>query len=160
MRAMTTVASLGRHSFSAVIEALIILAIVITLALGAALANGTGSPAGADPVFAAHSGGSHAGGGGGGGKPPRGSSATLSVTPNPVAAGGSVYSVTGGGYGAGAMVAVNLATPGCCLAFNVLADSTGHISFETTTNGAGTYTVKTYKYGTTTLLASKTFTVQ
>jgi hypothetical protein len=159
VRALTTVASLGRHSFSAVIEALIILAIVITLALGAALANGTGSPAGADSVFAAHSGASH-GGGGGGGKPPRGSTATLLVTPDPVAAGGSVYSVTGSGYGAGAMVAVNLATPGCCLAFNVLADSTGHISFETTTNGAGTYTVKTYRYGTTTLLASKTFTVQ
>ena len=157
MRALSSVASLGRHGFSAVIEALIILAIVIALALGAALAGGTGAPAGADSVFAARSG--QGGGGGGGGKPPK-SSATLSVTPNPVAAGGAVYSVTGGGYGAGAMVAVNLSTPGCCLAFNVLADSSGRISFETTTNGPGTYYVKTYRYGTTTLLASTSFTVQ
>ena len=155
MRALATVASLGRHGVTAVIEALIILAIVVTLALGAALASGTNGPTGADSVFAAKGGQT----GGGGGKPPRGG-ATLSVTPDPIAAGGATYAVSGGGYGAGAMVAVNMATPGCCMAFNVLADSSGRISFEATTAGAGTYYVKTYRYGTTTLLASTSFTVK
>ena len=155
MRALSTAASLGRHSFSAVIEAFIILAIVIVLALGVAIANGTGSPAGADSVFAARGGN----GGGGGGKPPR-SSATLVVTPSPVSAGGATFTVSGGGYGAGQMVAVNLANPGCCLAFNVLSDSTGHISFQATTSSSGTYYVRTYRYGSTSLLASTSFVVQ
>jgi hypothetical protein len=155
VRALSTVASFSRHRATAVVEALILLAIVVTLTLGFALVNGTHSPAGADSVFAARGGN----GGGGGGKPSR-SSATLTVTPDPVAAGGATYSVSGGGYGAGAMVAVNMATPGCCMAFNVLADSSGRISFEATTSGAGTYYVKTYRYGTTTLLASTSFTVR
>ena len=52
MRALTTAASAARHTFGVAFEALLILAIVGVLALGAATIAGT-SPAGADSVFAA-----------------------------------------------------------------------------------------------------------
>ncbi len=55
MRAHFNAASVGRHALGAVIEALVILAIVITLVLGVALATRT-SP-GANSVFAAKGGG-------------------------------------------------------------------------------------------------------
>ena len=55
MRHMTQAASYGRRAFGASLEALAIIAIVITLALGIALAFGT-SPA-AENVFAARGGG-------------------------------------------------------------------------------------------------------
>lgn len=57
MRALSTVASFSRGRATAVIEALILLAIVATLVLGFALVNGTQSPAGAESVFAARGGG-------------------------------------------------------------------------------------------------------
>jgi hypothetical protein len=71
VRALSTVASFSRHRATAVVEALILLAIVVTLTLGFALVNGTHSPAGADNVFAAK--GGRTGGGHGG------SSATITV---------------------------------------------------------------------------------
>ena len=55
MRALSTAASLGRHTFSAVIEALVILAIVATLALGMAIA--THSAPGGQAALAARGGG-------------------------------------------------------------------------------------------------------
>jgi hypothetical protein len=56
VRALTTAASLGRHTFSAVIEAFVILAIVATLALGLALASH--SAPGGQAALAARGGGS------------------------------------------------------------------------------------------------------
>ena len=54
MRAATAVASIGRHSLTAIIEAVLVVAIVGALALAMALANHT-SP-GAESVFAAKGG--------------------------------------------------------------------------------------------------------
>jgi hypothetical protein len=139
---------MGRHTFQRVLEALVIIAIVVTVAFGVALATGNGGPLGGDPVLGAR-----------GGKPSR-SNATLVVTPNPAAAGGAVYTVSGSGYGAGQMVAIALANPGCCVSWNVLSDAAGNISFQRTTGGPGTYYVYAYKYGKGTLLASTSFTVQ
>jgi uncharacterized transporter YbjL len=55
VRGLSSAAAIGRHTFGKAIEALVIIAIVITLALGLALATRT-SP-GADSVLAAKSGG-------------------------------------------------------------------------------------------------------
>lgn len=151
MWAATTVATVGRHTLNATIQALLVLAIVVTLTLGLALV--TGADPGGRSALAAR------GGGGGGGKPPR-TTTTLVVTPNPAAAGGAVFTVTGSGYGADNMVAVALANPGCCVSWNVLADSGGNISFQGVTNLPGTYYVRTYAYGTTKLLGSTSFVVQ
>ncbi len=96
------------------------------------------------------------------GKPPGGghtSGATLVVTPDPVAPNGATYTVTGSGYGANAMVGISLSTPGCCMAFNVLSDASGNIWFQAVTGSVGTYYVKSYRYGSTKLLATKSFTV-
>jgi hypothetical protein len=56
VRAATTVAALGRHTFIAVLQAVVIFAIVITLAVGAALA--TGIVPSADKALAARNNGS------------------------------------------------------------------------------------------------------
>lgn len=155
MRAKSTASAVGRHAFTATLEAVLVVAVVVTLAFATALASGIGSPISGDPVLAAR--GDR--GGGGGGKP-GGTTATLVVTPNPVAAGGATYTVTGTGYPAGKLVAVALGNPGCCVAFNVAADATGKINFQRTTGFPGTYTLKTYVYGTTKLLGSTSFVVQ
>ena len=71
-----------------------------------------------------------------------------------------MFSVSGSGYPSNGMVGISIATPGCCLSFNVAANSSGSISFSYTTGSAGTYVLKAYKYGTTTIVAQTTFTVQ
>jgi hypothetical protein len=130
------------HTLLALAEAGLVATLIATLVFGTALA---GRPSG--------------GGGGHGGK--GGSySATLVVTPNPVPAGGAMFSVTGSGFPQSGMVGISIANPGCCLAFNVAADSSGSISFSYTTGSAGSYVIKAYKYGTTTIVAQTTFTVQ
>lgn len=76
---------------------------------------------------------------GGGGKTPP---ASMVVTPDPVAAGGATYTVTGSGFKPNSIVYINEARPGCCSAFNVWADGAGRIEFTRSTGFEGTYTVK------------------
>lgn len=90
-------------------------------------------------ALAARGGNGNRGGGGGGGKGP---TATLHVTPDPVAAGGATYTVTGSGFTPDSIVYINESRPGCCLAFNVWADGGGRIEFTRSTGFAGTYTIK------------------
>jgi hypothetical protein len=154
VRAGSIAVGAARHGLQTAIEALLIIAIIVTLAFAGALVTGAASPGGAGSVLAAK------GGNGGGGKP-SGTSATLVVTPDPVAAGGAVYTVTGSGYPPGQLVPIALGNPGCCVSFNVLADSAGNIRFERTTGFAGTYSIKAYKVGRkVTLFAQTTFVVQ
>ena len=154
VRAMTNATTVGRRAFGAAIEAVLIVAVLLTLAFGTALATGGDSPVTGDAVFAGR--GGH---GGGGGKPGGGSSATLVVTPSTVAVGGS-FTVTGSGFPGGKLVAVAWANPGCCVSFNVAADSSGNISFTRTAGFAGNHTLRAYQYGTTKLLGSTSFVVQ
>ena len=154
MRAMSSATSVGRRAFGATIEAVLIVAVLLTLAFGMAIATGSGSPVSGNSVLAGR--GGH---GGGGGKPGGGSSAALVVTPNPVAVGGS-FTVTGSGFPAGRLVAIAWANPGCCVSFNVAADSAGNISFSRTAGFAGSHALRAYQYGTTKLLASTSFVVQ
>ena len=141
---MTRLRGVASHTVLALAEAGLVATLIATLVFGTALA---GKPTGG------------AGGGGHGGK--GGSySATLVVSPNPVAAGGATFSVTGSGFPHDGMVGISIANPGCCLAFNVAANSSGAISFSYTTGSAGSYVLKAYKYGTTTIIAQTTFTVQ
>ena len=99
------------------------------------------------------------------GKPPRESSgsATLTVTPNPVGAYGTSYSVRGSGYKVGVFVAIQLYEPGCCRFFSIMPDASGNIGFTTTTAGPGTYKVEARQQlggRKTTLMATATFVVQ
>jgi hypothetical protein len=55
--------------------------------------------------------------------------ATLNVSPDPVAAFGGEYTVTGSGYYTDQPVSINTLDPGCCLAFDVWPDGSGNISF-------------------------------
>ena len=75
---------------------------------------------------------------GGGGKTPP---ATLIVSPDPVAAGGANYTVTGDGFNPGQIVYINESRPYCCSAYNILADDNGHIEFTRPSGFAGTYTI-------------------
>jgi hypothetical protein len=153
VRAGSIAVGAARHGLQTAIEALLIIAIIVTLAFAGALVTGASSPGGAENVLAAK-------GGNGGGKP-SGTSATLVVTPDPVIAGGAVYTVTGSGYPPGQLVPIALGNPGCCVSFNVLADSAGNIRFERATGFPGTYSIKAYKVGRkVTLLAQTTFVVQ
>lgn len=71
--------------------------------------------------------------------------ATLSVSPNPVPAWGGQYTVAGSGFAANKAVSFSIASPGCCLAFNVWADSSGRVSFSRTTGSPGTYKIDAYQ---------------
>ena len=153
MRAMSSATSVGRRTFGATVEAVLIVVVLLTLAFGMAIATGGGSPISGDSVLAGR------GGHGGGGGKPGGSSATLVVTPSSVAVGGS-FTVTGSGFPAGKLVAIAWANPGCCVSFNVAADSAGNIAFSRTAGFAGTHALRAYQYGTTKLLGSTSFVVQ
>ena len=153
MRAMSSASSVSRRAFGATLEAILIAAVLLTLAFGAAIATGGRSPVSGDSVFAGR------GEGRGGGKPGGGTSATIVVTPSSVAVGGS-FTVTGSGYPAGKLVAIAWANPGCCVSFNVAADSAGNISFTRTAWFPGTHSLRSYQYGTTKLLGSTSFVVQ
>lgn len=162
MRINSAGAAAMRHSAVAVAEAVLVAAIVAALLLALSpVYQPADFLAGTETAQAAKGGNGGGGGGGkGGGGKPAPSSATLAVTPNPAAAGGSTYTVSGSGFGSSQMVAMSIANPGCCLAFNVLSSSTGTINFSATTGSPGTYVVKAYRYGTTTLLAQTSFVVQ
>ena len=127
------------HSTQAILEGAIIALLVVGLMAGTTLAGKGG-------------GHSRPGGGSTGG-------ATLVVTPSTVAGNGTTYTVSGSGYGPGKMVSISIANPGCCVAFPVASDASGNIWFQSTTGSAGTYVVKSYAYGSTSLLASTSFTV-
>jgi hypothetical protein len=160
MRAVSTVASGLRRSAVAIAEALVVAAIIAALLLALSpVYQPADFLAGTESAQAAKGGNGGGGGGGkGGGKPPA-SAATLSVTPNPAPAGGTIYTVSGSGFGSNQMVAISLANPGCCLAFNVLASSTGTLSFTATTGSPGTYYITAIRYGSTTVLARTSFVV-
>lgn len=93
------------------------------------------------PALAAK-GGNGGGKGGGGNHTP---TATLSVSPDPVSAWGGLYTVTGSGFKPGKPVSINTADPGCCLAFDVWADSSGNVSFTRMAAGPGTYKIEAYQ---------------
>jgi hypothetical protein len=142
----TRFSALGRGTLIVLIEALVIAALTITMI-------GLTAPAGDLPgvqIAAAA-------------RPDAGTSATLTVTPNPVAAGGATYVVTGSGYKVGTFVAIQLYEPGCCRFFSIMPDANGNIAFAATTVGPGTYKVEArQRLGgrKTTLVGTATFTVQ
>ena len=140
--------AITRHTLVAIAEA-ILLAVVITALLGlVAPVNPSSDLAGVGTVAA--------------GKPGPATTATLSVSPNPVGAYGKSYTVTGSGYKVGTFVAIQLYEPGCCRFFSIMPDAYGKIGFTTTTAGPGTYKVEARQRlnsRKTTLMATATFTV-
>lgn len=132
----------SRHTLLVMLEAIVIAAIVI-------VTIGFVAPAGDLPAVPAAAAGPA-------------TSATLTVTPNPVAAGGATYTVRGSGYKVGTYVAIQLYEPGCCRFFSIMPDAYGNIAFSTTTAGPGSYKVEArQRLGgrKTTLMASTSFTV-
>ena len=141
-------AAMTRHTLAAVAEA-VLLAVIVTALLGlAAPASPSTNLAGVGTVAA--------------GKPGPATTATLSVSPNPVGAYGKSYTVKGSGYKVGTFVAIQLYEPGCCRFFSIMPDAYGNIGFTTTTAGPGTYKVEARQRlnsRKTTLMAAATFTV-
>ncbi len=105
-----------------------IAALILAVALLAAMAT--------TPALAAK------GGNGGGNDAP---AATLTVSPDPVSAWGGVYAVNGSGFKPDKVVSINTADPGCCLAFDVWADSSGNVSFSRMAAAPGTYRIEAYQ---------------
>ena len=114
-----------------------IVVLLLAVALLAAIA--------ATPALAAKGGNGGGKGGGKGGGGNHTSTASLSVSPDPVSAWGAVYSVTGSGFKPGKPVSINTADPGCCLAFDVWPDDSGKISFSRTAGAPGTYKIEAYQ---------------
>jgi hypothetical protein len=88
-------------------------------------------------------------------------SATLSVTPDVVYAGGMAYTINGSGFVANQMVQLSMVEPCSGYGASLWADSSGKFSLTRTSGQAGTYTIKAYqqngrKY---TLMASITISV-
>jgi hypothetical protein len=71
---------------------------------------------------------------------------TIQVQPNPVAAQGAQYTVTGSGFEPSQLVYLSMSSPGCCLGFNVMADDGGAIAFNRSTGEAGTYAIDAYQW--------------
>jgi len=134
--------SVFSHSVQAVVEGALISLLVVGLMAGTA--------------FAAK------GGGGGHGKPGGGGSAgtaTLVISPNPVPA-NSTFRLTGCGYGAGAGLQFNLYAPGVTAVWGGTADSSGCLSnAEGWASAAGSARVDVL-LNSTTVVASKSFTIQ
>jgi hypothetical protein len=129
VQATRATASFTRHLLGAVVEALLVVAIVVGLTLGFALVS-RHAPAGAGGVLAAR--GGH----------PTSTSATLTLSPNPVAAWSS-FRGTGCGYTVGKQVNVNVDSPYWKAGFPVGASDSGCIAFTFWVDGAGSYVVKT-----------------
>lgn len=68
-------------------------------------------------------------------------SATLTVTPNPVAAYGAEYRVDGSGFKPGVAVNIVISMPTCCAFFSVPTDASGNIWFVHNTGYPGTYKI-------------------
>lgn len=92
---------------------------------------------------------------------PVASTATLQVTPNPVAAYGATYTVTGTGFPASTLIYIQESRPSCCTSFNRTTDALGNLRYSSTTWSPGTYTVQAFaKSGRKFVeLARTTFTV-
>jgi len=71
--------------------------------------------------------------------------ATMAVQPNPVAAWGAEYTVSGTGFQAGTPVSIVLSEPFCCSFFTVTADANGNIWLRSTTGQPGTYKIEAYQ---------------
>jgi hypothetical protein len=155
MRIGSAIASGARHMIGVSLQALIIAAIVVTLAFAAAAAAGT-APAGADSAFAAKGGNGH-----GGGNQVITTSAWVSGTPGDAKAWGGRVDINGCGF-AFAPVEVRVAHPsGVSEAFMVGVWSSGCMaSTYFTTQEPGLYTVEAYQasgsngHETSSLLAS------
>ena len=87
---------------------------------------------------------------------------TMAVQPNPVAAWGAEYTVSGTGFEAGTSVYIVLSEPFCCRFFAAPADANGNIWSGSTTGQPGTYKIEAYQRsnGTKlTLMAAASFSV-
>jgi hypothetical protein len=141
----TRIPAISRQTLMVIVEALLVAALAITVI-------GLAAPAGDLPGVPAAA----------AAKPAATTAATLTVTPNPVAAYGGSYTVRGSGYKVGVFVAIQLYEPGCCRFFSIMPDAYGNIAFTTTTAGPGTYKVEARQRlnsRKTTLMATTTFTV-
>jgi hypothetical protein len=132
------------HSLQAIAEAALIAMLVVALMAGTAFAG---------------KGGSGGTGGGGHGKPGGGTlTATLVVSPNPAAA-YSDFQYSGCGYTPGGGVQFNLYAPGVTHIWAQTADSAGCITGFSWASAPGTAKLDALA-GSTTLVASTTFTIQ
>jgi hypothetical protein len=128
------------HSAQAIAEGALISLLVVGLMAGTA--------------FAAK------GGNGGHHKPgPVTGTATLNVSPNPVPA-YSTFQITGCGYTPSAGVQFNLYSPGVTAVWGGIADSSGCLSNATGWANASGSAKLDVLAGSTTIVASKTFTIQ
>ena len=138
--------SVFSHSAQAIAEGALISLLVVGLMAGTAFA--------AKPT-AGTGGGGHGKPGGGG----SGGTATLVISPNPVPA-NSTFRLTGCGYGAGAGLQFNLYAPGVTAVWGGTADSSGCLSnAEGWASAAGSARVDVL-LNSTTVVASKSFTIQ
>jgi hypothetical protein len=127
MRAVSTAASGIRHVLGATAQSILIVAIIAALLVAYAAATNT-RPGGAIRALAARGGAS------------AGSTATLTVSPNPVAAWSS-FEGSGCGYRTGKQVNINVSGPSWNAGFPVGVDASGCISFQFWVDGPGTYSV-------------------
>jgi hypothetical protein len=129
VQATRTAASFTRHLLGAVIEALLIIAIIVAVTLGLALVSRAG-PAGANGVLAGRGGGHTTA-----------TSATLTLSPNPVAAWSS-FRGSGCGYTVGKQVNISVSGPAWKAGLPVPVNGDGCMSFTFWVDGPGAYTVK------------------
>jgi hypothetical protein len=110
--------------------------VAVVVILGAAL--------GAGSALAAKGGVKGKPGGNGNGN--HGPAATLTVSPDPVACCGAVFSGSGSGYFPSSFAYVNIHTPRTLYATSVATDASGNMYFEHPTAEPGTYTVEVFQY--------------
>lgn len=116
-----------------------ILAVVAVMVIvGAAL--GAGSALAAKGGIKGKPGGGGHGGNGGT------YAATLTVSPDPVACCGAVFTGSGSGYYPSSFAYVNIRTPKSLYATSVATDASGNMYFEHLTAEPGTYTVEVFQY--------------
>ena len=117
----------------------LLMVLAVAVLLGAAL--------GAGATLAAPPEGKGGGNGKGGKNGGNGDAvATLTVSPNPVSAGGAMFSGSGSGYFPSSFAYVNIHTPQTVYATSVATDASGNVYFEHATAGPGTYTVEVFQY--------------
>jgi hypothetical protein len=128
VQATRTATAFTRHLISALIEALLIVLIVVAVTVGFALVS-RAAPAGATGVLAGRGGHANA------------TSATLTLSPNPVAAWSS-FRGSGCGYTVGKQVNISVSGPDWKAGVPVGVDASGCMSFTFWVDGPGSYTVK------------------
>lgn len=166
MRALTTAASMVRHSSGALAEAFLLAILIAALLLVLApVSQQADFLAGTQPV-AAGRGGGHGGGGGGGsgggecrGKKCTTPTAQVTVTPNPVPS-YSEFSITGCGYTPGVGLQFNLYSASGTAIWGGTADTSGCIaSVSGWANAPGSARLDVLE-GSVTLVATTTFTIE